>query len=88
MTPYGDDAITQSRILKDIPSGEFTSPQEITLGDGTRALTFESQGPLGTMREVWFLHDAYLFELTGYVELQAHVVEVIRTWSFSTTTAQ
>lgn len=81
-TAYLGDAITQSRLLKDIPSGEFTVPVETTIGDGVRAITFDSVGPLGPMHEMWFLHSGYLFEVTGYKELEVDLTEVVRSITF------
>lgn len=81
-TPYYDDAITQSRILKDVPSGKFTKPIEIVLGDGIHALTFVSDGTFGKLREVWFIHDGFLFQATTYDNLDNWLSEITKTWRF------
>lgn len=82
-TPYVGDTITQSRMLKDIPSGTFTAPIEIIIGGGTHALAFFSTGPLGEMREVWFIKDGFLYEVTTYRELDGWLSAIMATWKFS-----
>ena len=83
-TPYFGNEITQSRILKDVPSGKFTEPVEIVIGGGIHALTFLSENDLGLgqMREVWFLHDDYLYEVTTYADLDTWLFEIMKTWIF------
>jgi hypothetical protein len=81
-TPYMDNVITKSRILKDVPSGQFTDPIEVIIGDGTHALAFFSKTELGETREVWFIHDGYLFEVTAYKELDSWLAEIMKSWQF------
>ena len=81
-TPYFGDAITRSRMLKDIPSGKFTDPVEIIFGDNIRGLVFFSTSDIGDMREVWFIHKGYLFEVTTYKELDTWLAEIMNTWKF------
>lgn len=81
-TPYSGDQITRSRMLKDIPSGDFTDPQEIVINGSIRALAFFSKGDDGEMREVWFLHDGYLFEVTAYKDLDEWLAGIVQTLQF------
>lgn len=81
-TPYLGEVITKSRILKDIPSGEFTDPLEVMIGDNTRALLFFSKGSLGQMREVWFLNKGFLYEITTEASLDTWLAQILDTWSF------
>lgn len=81
-TPYLGDGITQSRILKDVPSGKFTAPVEIVIAGGTHALAFFSTGPFGEMREVWFLHGGFLFEVTAPKEFDEWLASIMQTWRF------
>lgn len=82
VTPYLGDTITQSRIVKDIPHGKFTAPVEIVIGGGMRALAFSSTLSFGQMREVWFIHDGFLYEVTATQELDAWLADIIGTWRF------
>lgn len=81
-TPYFGNEITQSRILKDVPSGKFNKPIEIIIGNGLHALAFTSESDLGQMREVWFIRNNYLYEVTTYIDLDEWLVEIMKTWSF------
>lgn len=80
--PYREGQITSSRIAKDTRNSA-TQPQEVLLGDGVRALIFTSSDPFfGELREVWFLHEGYLFEVTTYLELDEWLAGTMRTWHF------
>lgn len=81
-TPYLGDSITQSRILKDVPSGQFTKPVEVIIGGGNHALLFFSEVALGRMREVWFLHGDYLYEVTTIADLDDWLSSILATWRF------
>lgn len=81
-TPYKYDTIVRSRILKDVPSGKFTEPVEVIISSGIRALAFFSEGNLGRMREIWFLHNGYLYEATSYANLDDWLAEIMQTWQF------
>lgn len=82
LTPYFGDVITSSRMLKDIPNGSFTEPVEIIFGDNIRGIVFFSRGEIGDMREVWFIHNGYLFEVTTYQEHDTWLAEIMNTWRF------
>lgn len=81
-TPYLGDTITKSRILKDVPSGQFTSPVEVVLGDGTHALAFVSTQTVGKMREVWFIRDGFLYEVTTFDDLDSWLAGIMQSWVF------
>lgn len=81
-TPYMGDTITSSRFLKDFPDGKFTEPVEVVIGDNMHALVFYSEGTLGKLREVWFIHDDYLFEVTTYDTLDEWLAEIMKSWKF------
>lgn len=81
-TPYMGDTITRSRMLKDIPSGKFTKPVEVIIGDGVRAIIFSDEGLFGEMREVWFIHNGYLYEATAYLSLDEWLSRIMSTWRF------
>ncbi|MEK7585218.1 MAG: hypothetical protein AAB455_01760 [Patescibacteria group bacterium] len=82
-TPYLGESITSSRILRDIPSGNFTEPAEVILDDQVRGLIFFSQQIGGQMREVWFLHNGYLFEVTAVASLDQWLSDILSTWHFN-----
>ena len=66
---YDDTAesITPERINRDLPDLVIKSPALIDIGEGTRALKFESSDPdLGPTREFWIVLDGHLHQLTVY----------------------
>jgi len=82
ITPYGKDTITGERILYDA-SGPVSDLKEEKLSNGLLVATFYSKAPiLGETREIWWLHDGHLFELTTYASLDAWVREIISTLDF------
>lgn len=81
ITPYVDSQISQSRIALDTRSA--TKPEEIVLAGGLHALLFSSSDPTGeSLREIWFLHDKHLYEVTTYEDLDAWLSQVLTTWKF------
>lgn len=81
-TPYNDNSITTSRLKMDIPSEDYTKPTEVVLANGTRALIFYSNGPAGELREVWFIKNGFLYEISTYKELDSWLGQIISTFKF------
>jgi hypothetical protein len=82
LTPYLGDKITDERFMKDVSNGVF-DPIEVVIGGSWNALLFFSNEPkLGKMREVWFIHDGYLYEVTTFAELDVWLAEIMKSWRF------
>jgi len=81
-TPYLGETITNERLLKDVPSGDYTELVEVVLDDGTHAIVFFSNGPLGKLREVWFIKDGFLYEVTTYEHLDVWLSDIMKSWKF------
>jgi len=82
ITPYVGWFITEDRIQMDIPSGKIEEPVEV-LVDGARGTIFFSEDPTaGRMREVWFIHGDYLYEVTTYHLLDEWLSYIMTTWRF------
>lgn len=83
VTPYFEAEITTERLQKDVRSGAIEEPTEVIIGGGQRALVFWGNDPIvGRLREVWFIHDKYLYEVTAYAELDSWLAEILETWKF------
>jgi hypothetical protein len=55
----------------------------VTIGTGTPALAFSSNTPdIDSTRELWFVHDGYLFEITTYSNLGDWLKQIIDTVQF------
>jgi len=77
--------ITAERIKQDIPDMTIESPMDVVIGKGkaTPALIFfSSQESFGRTREVWFLGNGSVFQVTGYAASDAMIGSVMETWSF------
>lgn len=86
VTPYLPSEITAERLKKDVPGGEIKDITEVLIGvdNDIRAVRFLSDHPgLGEAREVWFLQNGYLFEVTTRAANDAWLASVLRTWQFA-----
>lgn len=83
VTPTNFDGISKERILNDNPSMIIEEPLDVILGDGTRALIFwSSDVAVGKTREVWFVQDKYLYQITTYEHLDTWLANIMKTWKF------
>jgi len=83
--PYYEEEITMERIQMDVQGGGIREPKEALIGDDGNvcALIFWSDGSiLGETREVWFIHDGLLYEVTAPAELDVWLAEIMKTWRF------
>lgn len=82
IVPYTQSQITEERFRKDAPSGVMREPVEVLI-DGARAtLFFSEHALLGETREVWFIKNSFLFEVTTYKALDEWLAEIMATWKF------
>lgn len=82
VTPYSDQQITESRFLRDEPSGVRRDPTEVLI-DGVRALLFTGQNTvMGDTKEVWFIKNGFLYEVATYRERDTWLGEIMKTWKF------
>jgi len=89
ISPFEDEGgvLTQERVLEDLPFAVIIEPQEVFLGvlaeKEIPALIFWSEDPLiGKTREVWFIHDGYLYEITTYAHLDLWLANTLSTLTF------
>jgi len=82
IVPYGARQVSADRFKQDEPSGVMKEPLDIQI-DGVTGTTFKSKDTfLGETREVWFIHDGYLFEITTPISLDAWLASIMTTWKF------
>ena len=82
IAPYREKQITEERFLLDNPSGAMEEPVEGLL-DGALASMFFSTDPLlGDTREIWFIKDGYLYEVTTLKVLDKWLEGAMLTWRF------
>lgn len=85
VTPYFEKTITEARLKKDIKSGVVRNYTDVVIGrtENISAALFVSSDPvLGDTREVWFLRNGYLFEVTTRIAHDAWLAEILNTWLF------
>lgn len=84
ITPHVGNEITEERLSKDVKGGVIEAPTEVVIGGGQRALIFWSEdSAVGRLREVWFIHDGFLYEVTTYAELDDWLANILNTWRFA-----
>ena len=82
VTPYGDAQITDARFKLDVPSGVKIDPTNIVV-DGAKGMEFFSSAPtMDDTREVWFIKNGYLYEVTTFKELDSWLQPILQTWQF------
>ena len=87
ITPYEPEepvsVITPQIINRDVPGTVVEDPQVAVLGDGTEALLFWGNADgIGKTREVWIIHDGYLYEITTYAHLDTWLAHLMTSWRF------
>jgi hypothetical protein len=82
VTPYSDTQVTEARFKLDEPSGTFQEPTGIIVG-GVQAVMFYGYNPImGDTREVWFIRNGFLYEVTTYKQLDSWLAGIMQTWRF------
>lgn len=87
VTPYFEKTITEARLKKDIPSGVVRNYTGVIIGREKNipaALFSSSDALLGDTREVWFLRNGYLFEVTTRIAHDAWLADILNSWFFIT----
>lgn len=84
IVPYAESQITDERFRKDVPSGVRYNIENTTVGvKRIPAVTFNSYDDfLGETRELWFIHDNYLYEVTTFKGFGDWFAPIIQTWRF------
>jgi len=82
--PYGENKISETRFLADIPSGVIENVREATI-DGVKAVIFDSKHTdLGETFEVWFIKGGLLYEVSTLRQFDSWLLEILTTWEFIT----
>lgn len=82
VVPYDLTYVSAERIKRDLPSGVVENQFEVKIGGAVGAI-FASQNPvMGKTREVWFIKDGYLYEVTTYLELDPWLSQIMATWQW------
>jgi hypothetical protein len=59
-----------------------TDVQDIQIDGATAAAFYSTNEALGETREIWFIRDGYLYEVTTLRSLDPFIEEIMKTWKF------
>ena len=82
IVPYAGAQITKDEFQKDIPSGVMINPTNIVVADVPAIMFYSTDATMGNTREVWFIKDGYLYEVTTYKQLDDWLSRIMQTWQF------
>jgi len=84
ISPFDEEGpLTKERVLQDLPDLKIENAENRVLKNGIPALIFFSQEEsLGKTREVWFIKNGNLYQVTTTADLDSLVAQIIATWKF------
>ncbi len=89
ITPWDEgENLSVERIKQDLPDIVVTSPQQVVLGpaqnnNSPKALIFFSrEDGIGETREVWFVKNGNLYQVTTYKRLDTLISQILSTLTF------
>ena len=82
ITPYAQSQVTQARFQADEPSGVMTDPTAIVVAGTPATMFFGNNTLMGDTREVWFIHNGFLYEVATYKNLDSWLSNIMSTWKF------
>ena len=80
---YPSPAITQARFNMDEPSGVLNSPQNVSVAGASGIMFLSHDSVIGTIREIWFIHQGILYEITTAQSLDQWMQSIMQTWQFN-----
>lgn len=80
----GNIDLTEDRIKQDIPDLVIKESQPVLLGSRGKGIAFLSNNDQfnGNSREVWFVYNGYLYQISTYAHLDPLIKAVLATWKF------
>lgn len=85
ISPYGSDVdITEAMIRSDIPNMKVSDVQTVEIGPNRKGLAFMSDNSAfgGASREVWFVFNGNLYQISTYAEFDELLKGLFGTWTF------
>lgn len=82
VVPYGERQVSAARFKLDEPSGVLKEPIQVVVDNSPATMFFGQNATMGETREVWFIKNGYLFEVTTYKALDQWLSEVMKSWEF------
>jgi hypothetical protein len=83
VAPINGTTITSERFNRDEPSGVKLEPHDTVIDGAAGIAFFGFDAGVGQTREVWFIHNHFLFEVMTYKELEPWLNQILATWRFT-----
>jgi len=84
IVPYAGTHVTKEQFNLDVPSKVMNQPIDVMIDTVRATMFFSRDALLGDTREVWFIHNGFLYEVTAYKALDAWLADIMQTWKFFT----
>lgn len=82
VVPYAEATVSDKRFKMDEPSGVMKEPTQVVIGGISATAFWSTNMVFGEAREVWFINDGFLYEVTTYKELDSWLAGIMQTWKF------
>jgi|SRR3989344_430589 len=84
ITPFtsADTKVTEERIKKEVPDLVISDAESIFVGRDANGLAFVSGAQSAKQREVWFIYNEYLYQISAPLEVDKTVQAVLNSWQF------
>ena len=83
VTPFDEPGpVTPERILLDVPEMIIESPQSVNIAGVETLVFFTPEEGLGKTREVWFVREGHLYQVSARSEFDAELSKIMATWKF------
>lgn len=94
ISPFDEPGpLTEERVKQDLPDLKMESPEQrvlkITVDSGSSApsgveglIFFSEEASLGKTREIWFIQNGFLYQVSTYKEFDSLVAKILETWRF------
>lgn len=74
--------INKERILIDMPNAVIDNPQSISINGIDAFLFFGKDEDLGRTREVWFVNNGYLYQVSSWASFDEELSKIMATFKF------
>ncbi|OHA11518.1 MAG: hypothetical protein A3H71_01280 [Candidatus Sungbacteria bacterium RIFCSPLOWO2_02_FULL_48_13b] len=86
ITPFDEaEPLTAARILQDMPASEVIDPKDVLMGEEktiNAVIFLSTNSSFGKTREVWFVRDGFLYQVTTYEGQDNFIGPILETWKF------
>src|SRR3989338_6495017 len=86
ITPFDEaEPLNGVRILEDLPASEVIDPKDVLIGEEktiNAVIFLSTNSSFGKTREVWFVRDGFLYQVTTYEGQDNFIGPIVETWKF------